>query len=73
MELNGYDRVTRYRDADDAVLRAFVGDDMNQLIQTISGLTVKLEKFTTRMLGIQISIIMALIGVIADIIIRTLT
>ncbi len=69
-ELNGYDRVTRYKDSNDEVFRAFVGDDMNGLIQSISALTNKLDKYSTRMLGMQISLIMLLLGVVADIVIR---
>lgn len=69
-ELNGYDRVNRYKDADDAVLRAFVGDDMNGLIHTISNLSAKLDAYTTRMMGLQVSVIMLLIGVLLDVVLR---
>lgn len=67
MALNGHDRVTRYSTAaNDDVFKALVGDDMNSMLESFTELSNKLQSYTARLLGVQISIMLLLAGVIFD-------
>ena len=68
--LNGHDRVSRYTNVDEAAFRALVGDDMNGLIESIQTLADRIGSWTTRTMGLQITVILLLLGVIADIVVR---
>jgi hypothetical protein len=70
MRFNGHDRVERYRQAQEEAFRALVGDDMNGLIEAIGGLSKEIRSFKAKLTGVQMTLIMLLVGVIANLVVR---